>query len=107
MKKKIYFIWHVSFILLIGITCNAQGNKIESIEALARQQGEAWNGLDSIKYASLYSDDFIFEDMAFGTVISGDKNKLIRMFQGTVQAVPDLRFETTSISANDSMVFAE
>ena len=102
MKKTIHFCIMILF-MSICIGCSNQNNQVEENKAIAKQFIEAWDNHDSVKVASLYSDNFIYQDMTFGFKISNNKNELIRFVNGTIKGVPDLHFKVNSVIASDSI----
>ena len=106
MKKTIPFSLMI-LIMSIQIGCKNQNILIENNKAIARQFIEAWDNHDSVKVASLYSDNFIYQDMTFGFKISDNKNELKRFVNGTIKGAPDLHFKINSIIASDSITAIE
>ena len=55
----------------------------------------AWNAHDADKVASLYTDDVVYEDVAFGMVAHGH-DELQKMAAGFFAGVPDFKLEIVS-----------
>jgi steroid delta-isomerase-like uncharacterized protein len=107
MKKRTAQLFFCISLVVLGIGCNTQKPNIEKNKTIAKEFIEAWDNHDSIKVTSLYSDNFIYQDMAFGFKISGNKNELKSFVDGTIKGAPDLHFKINSVIASDSMAAAE
>ena len=98
----------ISTVIPLLITgCNSQNKTVQKNEAIARQYIEAWNNYDSVRLATLFSENFKYEDAAFNFEFSANKDTLVSFVHGVIVAIPDSRFEITSIIANDSLVVVE
>ena len=58
----------------------------------------AWSSHDPDRVLALFTDNCVFEDVAFGVVTRG-KEELRSFASGAFAAVPDIKFELTSRSA--------
>jgi steroid delta-isomerase-like uncharacterized protein len=71
-----------------------------AIQAGAQTQGlndvvAAWNSHDTEKTISFYTDDIVYEDLAFGQIKRG-KEELRALVNSTFAMVPDTNFEVKS-----------
>jgi len=107
MKDRIRPLIISTVIILLIISCNSHNETFHNNETIARQYIEAWNNYDSVKVASLFSENYKYEDMAFNFEVSGNRDTLTRFVHSTILAVPDSHFEISSIIANDSMAVVE
>ncbi len=103
IKKRGVFI----ILTLSIIACNNQNGTSHRNETIAKKYVEAWNNYDSVKVASLFADNFKYEDIAFNMQVSGTRDTLIRFVHSTISAIPDAHMEIASIIANDSMAVVE
>ena len=94
-------------ITLLIIGCNSHNNTLQNNKSIARQFMEAWNNHDSVKVASFFTENFKYEDLAFNFELSANKDTLTNFVHTAILAIPDSRFEITSITANDSMAVVE
>ena len=66
----------------------------------------AWNTHDPDKVASFYTDDVVYEDVAFGTVARG-RTAMRKLAADFFAAVPDLKLELVSDSLHNGYGAAE
>jgi steroid delta-isomerase-like uncharacterized protein len=66
----------------------------------------AWNSHDTEKVVSFYTDDIVYEDLAFGQIKRG-KEELRAFLNGTFAIFPDLNFELKSSFISGNWVCAE
>ena len=107
MKKRIMTLWMLIVITVLVSSCNSHNKNVLHNEAIGRQYIEAWNNYDSVKVASLFAENFKYEDIAFDFVVTGTRDTLTRFVHSTLLAIPDSHFDITSIVANDSITVVE
>ena len=66
----------------------------------------AWNSHDVDKILSFYTDDYIYEDVAFGNVTRG-KKELISYINSILADFPDLKYEMKSAFGTDDYIGCE
>lgn len=69
---------------------------VSDMEKMLRDWVEAENSQDVDRFASFYTDDCVWEDVALGLVNRG-KKEVRAYFKAMFVAVPDLRFEVQSV----------
>ena len=84
-------------LLVVVSTCFAGGSDRKPGNTLLDRQFAAWNAHDPEKLASLYTDDVVYEDVAFGQIAHG-REELKKMAAGFFIAVPDMNLEIVSFS---------
>ncbi|HTK95147.1 MAG TPA: nuclear transport factor 2 family protein [Terriglobales bacterium] len=84
-------------LLVVVSTCFAGGLDRKPGNTLLDRQFAAWNAHDPEKLASLYTDDVVYEDVAFGQIAHG-REELKKMAAGFFAAVPDMKLEIVSFS---------
>jgi steroid delta-isomerase-like uncharacterized protein len=81
--------------VIISMCClgvaTGKGNSAD----LVQQQFAAWNAHDADKVASFYTDDVVYEDVAFGLKAQGHA-ELRKMAADFFAGVPDLKLEVVS-----------
>lgn len=78
--------------VLVSICCvGATGSRDKGAD-LVQKSFAAWNAHDAEKVASLYADDVIYEDVAFGLTARGHA-EMRKMAAGFFASVPDLKLE--------------
>ena len=102
MKKTIPFSL-VILILFIVIGCNNQNNLIEKNKEIAKKLFAAWSSHDSIKLASLFTDNLIYHDTPFG-LESKTKQQLVNFVNVTIKAVPDAKIVPSNMVASEDFV---
>ena len=85
--------------VILSICCLAASAGRDQATGLVQSNFAAWNAHDAEKVASLYTDDVIYEDVAFGLKAHGHA-ELRNMAAGFFANVPDLKLE---IVRNTSM----
>lgn len=73
---------------LLIIACNNHNGAFHSNEAIAKKYVEAWNNYDSVKVASLFAENFKYEDIAFNFEISGTRDTLTSFVHSTISVIP-------------------
>ncbi len=82
--------------VIISIAClGAATHRDKSTDDLVRREFSAWNAHDADQVASFYTDDVVYEDVAFGLQARGhaEMRKLAADF---FAGVPDLKLEIVS-----------
>jgi steroid delta-isomerase-like uncharacterized protein len=82
--------------VVISIYClGAAVSRDKSTDDLVQKQFAAWNGHDADKVASFYTDDVVYEDVAFGLKARGHA-EMRKMAADFFAGVPDLKLEVVS-----------
>jgi steroid delta-isomerase-like uncharacterized protein len=82
--------------VVISICClGAAVSRDKSTDDLVQKQFAAWNAHDADKVASFYTDDVVYEDVAFGLKARG-RAELRKMAADFFAGVPDLKLEVVS-----------
>jgi steroid delta-isomerase-like uncharacterized protein len=92
----------VAALWLVIVVCVASGKDSKKGGGnLVEQSFAAWNSHDPDKVAAFYTDDVVYEDVAFGMVARGH-DEMRKLAAGFFAAVPDLKLEviSSSISKN-------
>jgi len=63
---------------------------------LVREALAAWTAHDAEKVVNCYTEDVVYEDVAYGAINRG-RAELRKFAEGFIEAVPDLKLEATSI----------
>jgi steroid delta-isomerase-like uncharacterized protein len=90
MKPRIAIAVIITVCCYVGVTMG--GDK--STDLLANNFA-AWNAHDADKVASLYTDDVVYEDVAFGSVAHGHA-EMKKMAADFFAGVPDFKLEVVS-----------
>ncbi len=85
--------------LIVSLCCVGATSGSDKTTDLVQSNFAAWNAHDADKVASLYTDDVVYEDVAFGLTARGHA-ELQKMAAGFFANVPDLKLEIVS---NNSM----
>ncbi len=91
MKPKIA----TAIVVIISMCCLGAGASRDKTTDLMEKQFAAWNAHDADKLASFYTDDVIYEDVAFGLKAHGHA-ELRKMAADFFASVPDLKLEVVS-----------
>jgi steroid delta-isomerase-like uncharacterized protein len=83
------------FAVIIGICCVAASGSRDKTTGLVQRNFDAWNAHDPDKVVSLYTDDVVYEDVAFGLRAHGHA-ELRKMVADFFTAIPDLKLEIVS-----------
>jgi steroid delta-isomerase-like uncharacterized protein len=92
MKAKIAIGIAVVFTVCFCVGMTMGGDKSTDLVA---SNFAAWNAHDADKVASLYTDDVVYEDVAFGMVAHGHE-EMRKMAAGFFASVPDFKLEVVS-----------
>ncbi len=92
---RIKWAWLVLLVVVGSCFAGAGGRKPGN--TLLDRQFAAWNAHDPEKVASLFTDDVVYEDVAFGQVAHG-REELKKMAAGFFAAIPDMKLEIVSFS---------
>src|SRR5512147_3266055 len=87
----------VACILSICAVLAFAGHRKSTTAEAVQKNFDAWNAHDPDKVASLYSDDVVYEDVAFGQIAHGH-DELKKLAAGFFAAVPDLKLEIIASS---------
>ena len=83
----------LAMLVLPGIAGSAQNkSKADPGAALAEKWIAAWNSHNPDKMLSLFTDDIVYEDVAFGEVSHGGA-ELRKFFLSEIEGVPDLELK--------------
>jgi len=85
--------------LIVSLCCVGATSGSDKTTDQVQSNFAAWNAHDADKVASLYTDDVVYEDVAFGLTARGHA-ELRKMAAGFFANVPDLKLEIVS---NNSM----
>ena len=81
--------------VILSLCClGASSNKNKSSD-LVQRNFAAWNAHDADRVISLYSDDVVYEDVAFGLIARGH-TEMRKMVADFFANVPDLKLEVVS-----------
>lgn len=96
MKARIALV-----LLLVMLVCSFAAGKDKPGAACSQVQKsfEAWNSHDPDKVTAFYTADVVYEDVPYGEVAHGTA-ELRKLVDGFVAAVPDLKLEVVSCSAD-------
>jgi steroid delta-isomerase-like uncharacterized protein len=92
MKSKIAICIALVFTVCFCVGVTVGGDKSTD---LVDRNFAAWNAHDADKVASLYTDDVVYEDVAFGMVAHGHA-EMRKMAAGFFTSVPDFKLEIVS-----------
>jgi steroid delta-isomerase-like uncharacterized protein len=84
-------------IVLVGVSLSAQEKSKPAGTEFMRQAFAAWSSHDPDKVVSFYTDDIVYEDVAYGVVNHG-RSELRKFAADFFEAVPDLKLEVISTS---------
>jgi steroid delta-isomerase-like uncharacterized protein len=106
MKTKLIFI--SIGIILICTFCGGQNNNclIQKNETIAKSFIEYLNSHDVDKFTSLFAENGIYEEVASGRNYT-TREKIAVYIGSTISGIPDTKFETVNILANDSLAVVE
>lgn len=86
-----------AFFFLVCAGLVFAGHRKSGTTETIQKNFDAWNAHDADKVASFYTDDVIYEDVAFGEVAHGH-DELKKLATGFFTAVPDLKLEVIDAS---------
>ena len=81
--------------VIVGVCCLGAATNGGKSADLVQKQFAAWNSHDADKVASFYTDDVVYEDVAFGLKAQGHA-ELRKMAADFFAGVPDLKLEVVS-----------
>jgi steroid delta-isomerase-like uncharacterized protein len=84
-----------TIVVIISMCCLGAVNSRDKSMDLVQKQFAAWNAHDGSKVASYYTDDVVYEDVAFGLKAQGHA-ELQKMAADFFVAVPDFKLEVVS-----------
>ncbi len=103
MKSRLALI---VIIVLVGMRVAAQEKGKAAASGFMQQAFAAWNSHDPDKVVTYYSEDVVYEDVAYGAVNHG-RDELRKFAAGFIEAVPDLKLEVVSSSIHNGHGVAE
>ena len=86
----------VAIIVLAGPSTGAKDRD----NAIVEQAMAAWNAHDADRIAAAYSEDIVYEDVAFGAVNRG-RAEMHKFAVDILAAVPDMKLEIVSLAVHD------
>jgi steroid delta-isomerase-like uncharacterized protein len=106
MKTKIFFA--SICIILLCTFCEVQSHNSQILEnmTIAKLFIETLNSHDVNKFTSLFAENSIYEEVASGRSYKS-RNKIAIYIESTISGIPDTKFETVNILANDSLAAVE
>ena len=106
MKTKLIFI-SIGIILMCSF-CGGQNNNslIQRNKTIANSFIEYLNSHDVDKFTSLFAENSIYEEIASGRSYKTPE-KISIYIGSTISGIPDTKFETINILANDSLAVVE
>jgi steroid delta-isomerase-like uncharacterized protein len=95
-------------VLLICSSCSGQNNKslIQINESIANSFIEYLNAHDVDRFTALFAENCLYEEVAPGRTYK-TREKLAIYIGSTISGIPDTRFETINVLANDSIAVIE
>ena len=103
MKKHLALI---VIIVLVGMNVAAQEKDKAAGKGFVKQAFAAWNLHDPDKVVTFYTEDVVYEDVAYGAVNHG-RSELRKFAAGFIEAVPDLKLEVVWSSIHNGHGVAE
>jgi steroid delta-isomerase-like uncharacterized protein len=103
MKSRLALI---VIIVLVGVRVAAQEKGRASGNRFVQLVFAAWNSHDPDKVVTYYTEDIVYEDVAYGAVNHG-RAELRKFAAGFIDAVPDLKLEMVSSSIHNGHGVAE
>src|ERR1051325_5203191 len=91
MKSRIL----ITTALIISMCCLGAATSADKSSALVQNEFAAWNAHDPDRVASFFTDDVLYEDVAFG-IKSHGHDELRNMAAGFFASVPDFKLEVVS-----------
>ena len=85
----------IAIAMILSVCCLGAAASRDKNTDLIQRQYAAWNAHDADKVASLYTDDVIYEDVAFGLIARGHA-EMRKMAADFFAGVPDLKLEVVS-----------
>jgi steroid delta-isomerase-like uncharacterized protein len=103
MKSRLALI---VIIVLVGTTVTAQNKGKAAGSGFLQQVFAAWSSHDPDKVVTNYTEDVVYEDVAYGKVSHG-RSELRKFAAGFFEAVSDLKLEAVSSSVHHGHGVAE
>ncbi len=85
----------IAIAVIVGLGCLAAAAGKDNSSDLVQREFAAWNSHDPDKVASFYTDDVVYEDVAFGLKAHG-RAELRKMAADFFANVPDLKLEAVN-----------
>lgn len=85
----------INIAVIISMCCLGAAHSGDKTTDLVQKQFAAWNAHDANKVASFYTDDVVYEDVAFGLKAHGHA-EMLKLAADFFAAVPDLKLEVVS-----------
>src|SRR5580765_3619329 len=89
----------IVIIVLVGMRVAAEEKGKAAGSEFVQQEFAAWNSHDPDKVVTFFTEDVVYEDVAFGAVNHGS-SELRKFAAGFIEAVPDLKLEVVSSSVH-------
>lgn len=105
MKIKILFI-SICLIRVFASCTDKKDGMVRKNEAVAKAFIESLNSHDVTKFTSLFADTCVYEEVASGRKYK-NRDKITIYIESTLSGIPDTKFETINIAANDSIAVVE
>ncbi len=96
----------IVIILLVTTIMGCANKKVSENEAIARSFMEAWTTHDIDRLTSLFAEDCLYEEISSGRKYVNKKG-IAGYANGSIAGIPDTKFETVSIIANENMAMVE
>jgi len=93
-------------IVLLGMRVTAQEKGKLVGDGFMQQVFAAWNSHDPDKVVTYYTEDVVYEDVAYGTMNHG-RPELRKFAAGFIEAVPDLKLEVVKTAVHHGRGVAE
>jgi len=96
----------IVIIVLVSMSVGAKEKRKAAGGGFMQQAFAAWNSHAPDKVVTYYTEDVVYEDVAYGAVNHG-RAELRKFAAGFIEAVPDLRLEVVSSSIHNGHGVAE
>jgi steroid delta-isomerase-like uncharacterized protein len=87
--------------VIASVCCLGGASSMNKSTNLVQSNFAAWNAHDADKVASLYTEDVIYEDVAFGLAAHG-RTELRKMAADFFANIPDLKLEIVRTTSSDN-----
>jgi len=87
--------------VIASVCCLGAASRMNKSTDLVQSNFAAWNAHDADKVASLYTEDVIYEDVAFGLAAHG-RAELRKMAADFFANIPDLKLEIVRTTSSDN-----
>ena len=105
MKKLLTFPIVLLALIISPIGCEKSINQ-QNNEEVAKAFIEAWSKHEINELTNLFDEECLYEEVASGRSYS-NKEDIAKYVESTLSGVPDSRFETIAIIANDEKAIVE